>query len=115
MAKSPTEIKEDMNLAPAMPEVNKYPYGLCISLDNDSLEKLGLDCDCEVGDLLHGAFMAEVTSVSKHDSVNRDEPEHRVELQIKMLSVESEDDEEDEEDMRPSREAYKNMYNEDGE
>ena len=74
-----------------------YPWGLCIHLTHEDLEKLGLDCDVEPGDYLHGMFFAKVTSVSTrtHD----EGAEARVELQITHLALENEstEDGEDEE------------------
>lgn len=111
MAKSPVEVKSETVGIAAM-TVDRYPYGLSISLDNEALEKLGLDCECSVGDLLHGQFMAEVTSVSKHDSATKTEPEHRIELQIKFLSVLENEDDEGEEDMKRKPFDPKDMYGE---
>lgn len=77
-------------LAPSLP---KYPYGLCISLCEDELEKLNLDKECYVGDMLHMHCLAEVTSVSMRDDSSSG-PSCRIELQITHLSVpENEDDE----------------------
>ena len=89
-----------------------YPYGLCISLGNNELEKLGLDPeDCEVGDMLHIHALAKVTSVSCHDREGQDGECHRIELQIThfMDDVEDEDEENREEEtkMSPSQRLYK--------
>lgn len=115
MAKSLSEAKDLAMPSSNIPQ-DRYPYGLCISLDNESLEKLGLDCECEVGDLLHGQFMAEVTSVSKHDRTGQATPEHRIELQIKFLSVledENEEFGEEKEEENPVKKFnYKDFYKE---
>ncbi|HVB17297.1 MAG TPA: hypothetical protein VNF04_12230 [Stellaceae bacterium] len=77
---------------PTPASVNDYPYGLCISLDEDSLEKIDIDDgDVEIGDMLHGFFMAEVTAVRKEQIDGK--ASCRVELQITHLGVEDEDDE----------------------
>lgn len=73
----------------------EYPYGLSICLTESELEKLGLEADCEVGDLLHLFALAKVTSVSKTDTGNGSKC--RVELQIVMLGTESENEENEEE------------------
>jgi hypothetical protein len=44
---------------------DRYPAGLCISLDHIDLDKLGLDRDCEPGNMLQGRFLGKVTSVSQ--------------------------------------------------
>ncbi len=58
-----SEEQEEM-MSPSPP---RYPYGLCISLCEDELEKLNLDGECNVGDMLHMHCLAEVTSVSMRD------------------------------------------------
>jgi len=96
MAKTPQEKAEDMAEASAPTALMQpdYPYGLCICLTQDELDKLGLDSDCCVGDMVHLFAMASVTSVSKRD--NGAGPECRIELQITHLEVEDEDEENEE-------------------
>lgn len=103
MARSPEEIKEQMDKmtsAPEMPDGPQYPYGLCITLCDDELEKLGIDKDDmpEIGDMIHLMAMAKVTSVSQ--SANSSGDQRRIELQITDLSCEDEDDEDDRADRR---------------
>lgn len=83
------EVAETM---PSVMDIPDVPYGLCLCLTETELEKLGLDDDCEVGDLLHLFCMTKVTSVSKHDSGNG--PNIRIELAIISMSVEDEATEE---------------------
>jgi hypothetical protein len=71
----------------AMPNREKYPYGLRLSLGDDELKKLGLDADCDEGDYLDIRAFATVKSVHKEAGNSR------VELQIEKMSVECEDDE----------------------
>lgn len=106
MAKTPKEIVAD-----SMPDQSAYPYGLCISLCEEELEKLGFGQDeLNVGDMLHLHCLASVTAVSNHDNINSG-PSCRVELQIKFISAESEDDEniEDKED-KPKRDITSKLY-----
>lgn len=87
MALTPKEQEEVTNPSPP-----KYPYGLCISLCEDELEKLDLDTeDVSVGDMIHLFCLAKVTSVSKTDSENSG-PCCRIELQITNISSDSEDE-----------------------
>lgn len=67
-----------------------YPYGLCLRLDNSSLEKLGMDSLPKVGAKMKVMAMGVITSVSSHESKNRDD--RNVEIQIQQLGVEDEDD-----------------------
>lgn len=72
-----------------------YPYGLCISLCNDELEKLDIDSDdLKHGDILHLHCLATVTSTSVTDT--QAGKNARVELQITNIAAESEDDENEE-------------------
>ncbi len=90
MKRTPEEVKE--TVMPVMAQ-SEYPYGLCISLCEDELEKLGFaQGDLNVGDMLHLHCMTTVTSVSEHDNVNSG-PSCRVELQITNIAAESEDEE----------------------
>ena len=111
MAKTPVEIKEEKAemAVPAMEgDMPKYPWGLCISLDNESLDKLGADADCEVGDLVHIMAMAKVTSVSQNETTEG--TNKRVELQIVQMSVEDESTEGDEEEPVRRTVGAKNLY-----
>jgi|SRR5579859_669946 len=90
LARSPEEKEEAV--MPVSSVVSDYPYGLCIALSHDELEKLDLDPECEIGDMLHGFFMAKVTSVSMNASEGSD-PSCRIELQITHLALEDEDTE----------------------
>lgn len=80
-----------------------YPYGLCISLCQDELDKLGITVDeLAVNDMLHLHALASVTSISKLDTVNSGQSS-RVELQITHISaIESETDEDKQEETKLS-------------
>jgi hypothetical protein len=113
MARSPKEVEETA----AMPMFlqNKYPYGLCISLCQDELEKLDVDHgDWEVGDMFHLHAFAKVTSISQSDTEDGGK-NCRVELQITALGAESEDEENEEaEEKRPSLSGFhKKLYEHD--
>jgi Major coat protein-like len=92
MARSTEEkisaIEESMPMPTAAAE---YPYGLCISLDERDLEKLGLTSDCEAGDTLDLRAMATVKSVSLNDYNGK--KSCNIQLQIEKLAVENEDEE----------------------
>jgi len=93
MARTPAEKSEEIaNMGKI--SVPDYPYGLCISLDETDLENLGIDADFEVGDIIHIAAFARVTSMSSR--MHEEKPCCRVELQIEQMAVEDESTEEDE-------------------
>ena len=70
---------------------DRYPCGLSISLTDAELEKLDLDGECEVGDMIHLFAFAKVTSVSKRDAAGGECC--RIELQVTHIGLEDEDDE----------------------
>jgi hypothetical protein len=74
-----------------MPDKPDFPFGLRICLTEKELEKLGLDhTEAEVGGMVHGHFMANITSVSAEQRDGNDTC--RVELQIQALSIEAEEE-----------------------
>jgi len=80
-----TEAKELSSPAYDAKNQPAYPYGLCLRLDNDSLEKLKLETP-EVGDTVMVTARALVSSVSSYETIvgglNRN-----LELQITDLAV----------------------------
>jgi hypothetical protein len=101
LARTPDEVKKeigkDMPSASPIGErtVPTYPYGLCVSLDEETLKKMKLDGDLpDVGEMIHFCAMAKVTSASMSEREGTDgakETCRRVELQITHLGLESED------------------------
>lgn len=85
------EEKVERILPQSPAETSDYPYGLCICLTDDELEKLDLDTDCEVGDTIHLVAFAKVTS--RNETTVNGESKCRIELQITQLAVEDEDKE----------------------
>ena len=91
MAKTPNEDKEKLQYA-CPPPSSIYPYGLCISLTEEELEKLNVDYSgAQVGDHYHFVCMAKVTSISCNET--QDGKKCRLEMQITDIAVESEEDE----------------------
>lgn len=85
------EDKLDASMPIAMSSKPDYPYGLRISLSHNELKKLGLDADCDVGDMIDLRAFGTVTSVSLNDDGGG--KSCRVEIQIEKMAVESEMDE----------------------
>jgi hypothetical protein len=66
----------------------EYPYGLCISLCKDELEKLGIKIeDYKIGDVIALDAVTKVKAISQDD-----QGYDRLELQITELGIETEDD-----------------------
>lgn len=95
------EEKEDFS----KPTLPRYPYGLCLSLCQDELDKLGIEIgDVGVGDMLHLHCLAKVTSVSSNENENGSSS--RVELQVTHIAAEDEDEENKEVDKK-TRKLYR--------
>lgn len=97
MAKTPAEVKKDMADYPSVAASDAkmtgplYPYGLCISLEDDTLEKLELDDDMPgVGDVIQFNAIAKVTNVSQNERESADGTKsvcRRIELQITDMGI----------------------------
>lgn len=86
------ELSDEDKLDTMMPmpmDRPDYPCGLRICLTKSELDKLGLDTDCEEGDMIDIRAFAVVTSCFKGNG------ECRVELQIQKMAVENEMTEEE--------------------
>lgn len=93
MKLSKAEKKESSPVSCSEYKGPDYPYGLCLRLDNATLEKLGIDSLPKVGATMQIMAMGVVTSVSSHESENQDS--RNVEIQIHELGVEDEDESDD--------------------
>jgi len=98
MAKTPDEVKNDLADMPSVASGGKisgpkYPYGLSLSLDDETLGKLGLDGDLpSVGEVIHFEAIARVTNAGASERETTDgatEVCQRVELQITNMGVAS--------------------------
>lgn len=106
MALTPEESEELNGFPTPSAKLPKYPYGLCISLCNDELEKLGIEVsDLGLGDFLHLHSLAKVTSISCNDTESGSTC--RVELVLAFIDCEDEGMEDEEED-KPS--MMKRLY-----
>lgn len=116
MARSTSDIKKELaNYPSPSSDVSVYPYGLCLSLDEEILDKLEIDGDCEVGDMIHLVAMARVTSCSESERETADGKKKRscrIELQITSMGVENESTESDGEEDRETR--AKRRYSDEG-
>lgn len=89
---STTLINMELSAAEAKQEVSteaeapKYPWGLCISLDNESLKKLSLDKLPEIGAKMRVIAEVEVSAVRAYASQDR-EAETSVDLQITDMTL----------------------------
>lgn len=93
-----TELSDEKKLDMSMPtilgkDVPEFPYGMRISMDEELLERLDLEADCEVGDYLDLRCFAVVTSVSKNKTNSG--MKCCVELQIEKVAIEPEFEHED--------------------
>lgn len=96
MALTPSQEENEnggIGITPAI-QRPRYPYGLSIYLTDAELDKLGMDKDVGVGDMMHIHAMSKVTSVSMNDTEGGQTC--RIELQITHMCGEDEDDEDTE-------------------
>lgn len=109
MAKTPAELKEDVleSVTGSFPQ-NLYPWGLSISLENEQLDKLGLDCDCEPGDAVYMHVLAKVTSVSKRETTEGGQK--RIELQITGMAVDDVEEEAEEQPVQRKKIGPQSLY-----
>jgi hypothetical protein len=87
------KAKEMENAVPPVSDGKgpKYPWGLQLRLENESLDKLGITTLPEVGKECRVVGVAKVVSVEQRDREGGETRRH-VELQITKLAIEHEDD-----------------------
>ncbi len=86
MKVDPNTAEERMEAATALTEPPEYPYGLCLTLNEDSLEALGIDSLPQVGSKVK--IEAEATVVSASVSDTGGGPNPRLEVQIENMGME---------------------------
>lgn len=84
MELSPTEAKQESACEPEPP---KYPWGLCIDLNEDSLQKLGIDTLPELGTTMTIVAKAEVQSASSSQYQGDEKPRMNLSLQITDMAI----------------------------
>ena len=96
LAKTAEEMKADRADLPVSIPGGKisgpeYPYGCCISLDDETLTKLSLDGDLPAaGEMVHFEAMGKVTCASVRDEIQGDGTTRqcrRVEIQITNMGM----------------------------
>jgi hypothetical protein len=88
LTKSDVERQQEKYSKPAPADAERYPYGLELHLDNQVLDKCGLDELPEVGSTMTLMATVKVTSVSSRDEVDGDK-RNSVSLQITAMGLES--------------------------
>lgn len=93
MARTPEDKARDnpMGLVtPCVSDIPDYDYGLNISFNQESLDKLSMDEDVHVGDYVHIHAFAKVTNVNQQPG--SDKPD-RISLVMTHICAEDEDQE----------------------
>lgn len=82
--------KKDMDAEsqPSASQQSPYPYGLCLRLDGDELDKLGIKDLPAVGDEFHIQAIGCVTSVAEMNSANSES--RHIEIQIEQMELSNE-------------------------
>lgn len=83
MARTKQEVKTEQEGWKEAENAPKYPYGLSLHLDNETIKKLGIAIP-EGGAQLHIEAIAKVTSVSSHEEVDGDK---RCNLQLQITDM----------------------------
>lgn len=89
MKLTPKEVKEEKAEYSGSPQVPPYPWGLCLRLEKEELDKLKLPSLPQVGEEFHISAVGIVTSVSSALRDQKDE-EKTVSIQITMLDMSDE-------------------------
>lgn len=88
MKRTKTEAKKrDSGLCSPCEPSEQYPYGLTVRLENDSLDKLGIEELPGVGDTMKLVAEVTVESASQSSRLNG-EPRRDISLQITKMSLE---------------------------
>ena len=108
LARSPEDLKKDPSYGTLMPmetssERPVYPWGVCFSLDDETLDKLDLDCDCSAGDEIEMKVRFKVTDVGERDTTQG--VKRRMELQAVAIKVLGDSDSEPDNDTDDVRTA----------
>ena len=102
MSLSPQEAQDQYGSPTPTSQLPKYPYGLCICFGPEEIAKLGIEDECNVGDILHLHALAKVTSYSVRETEGGPEP--RIEMVLAFIEAEDEGEEDTDADMdAPSR------------
>jgi hypothetical protein len=71
ISKTEMKLREPMAVPSEVPSGPRYPYGLCIHLDKDVLNKLGLDVsNFDAGQRVEFRAEGKVESISKRDTMD---------------------------------------------
>lgn len=108
LAKTPEQIEESHSSPVSDYAVPIYPYGTCICLETEQLDRLQLAEDPEVGDLIHFQAIGRVTSAGSNETDKG--VKRRVEIQVTDIALEDDMEDPDEDD-KPVGKPYANMYN----
>lgn len=89
MTLSKEEAKEESGLMSADYDMPRYPYGLCLCLDDDSLKKLGITSLPAIGTEMMITAKVKVTSVRSRETQteNQSDSESSVDMQITAMEI----------------------------
>lgn len=85
MKLTPEEAKQENGMDAVAGEQRAYPYGLCLSLDDETLTKLGLSQPPAVGTRMVLHALVEVTTTSQYE--NQDGKDLSVSLQVTDMEL----------------------------
>lgn len=94
MARTPAEKKEAKEAMTSPMATEEYPWGLCLHLGKEELEKLGITELPDVGDEFHIYAVCEVRSVSQNKRAEGEDSKS-IELQVTHMGAMHEDEAEE--------------------
>ena len=89
MKRSAADMRSEATAMAAGPDGEQYPYGLCINLDKDELDKLGITTLPPIGSAVHMMAVGTVTRVSQSASQTPQGSDEQTSMaiQITMMSA----------------------------
>ena len=106
LALTPEEIEEQQTLNTPLAEAPKYPYGLSISLDEKTLEKLNVDHGSwEVGDMFPVDVILKITG----KNVNESQDSSRVCINMQIVAMKAEEVPEEKEEAEEYEEEEQDL------
>ncbi len=87
--KLPKPKKSDKNNQPVdMEYYEEYPHGLCLTLQNEQIDNLGINLkDCEVGESYTIHAKAKLTQIRQKETEGEGKKDRRIELQITDMEI----------------------------
>jgi len=88
------EERKEMNSS-VLTEAPAYPYGLCLTVDTSTVEKLGISEAPGVGEKVMILAVGEIKSVNLDNTIKDDRRNFNFQIQITKMDLKQKEDEKD--------------------